>query len=387
MLMQLPSPLLLCSTNTAQAFKPQFHAADIEPGAMERNAELQQLQEESRRVNSKCGYMRGKAAQTQMWLNVHESEHRLVLRDIEATYAFVGLFFPADRQKFGSNIADWRQKLSTRTKLVDNQYKAMQLPYFRDWRSDELLPTDFGPPCKNDDAYIPLETKGRTKKPPREWDAVTRPVIARLYKSGIITPCHVNLPGGRAIAREDPMTGQQAMFIDYRKSPLFGGKTIEDRSHIIDFKTVDLIKIAREHNERNKFGRSRFALLRVYSHPMFWTNVVGYDLRENFAFEDCRGRAWAWKFYPKEVAGSEWSVQHTLDLKLKRWRSQLGKNVKVRRDIVLVMGDTQEELEKMVLGTVFALQTANWRHEVDFWRSFVDVDLEFLENLDKKWLE
>ena len=93
------------------------------------------------------------------------------------------------------------------------------------------------------------------------------------------------------------------------------------------------------------------------------------------------------KFYPKDAAGSQWSFQNALDSKLKRWRPQLGKNVQVRRDIVLVMGNTREELEQMMLGTVFALQTANWRNEVDFWRSFVDVDFEFLDNLDKKWLE
>ncbi|KAF2211248.1 hypothetical protein CERZMDRAFT_85438 [Cercospora zeae-maydis SCOH1-5] len=55
----------------AKILKPQFHAADIEPGAMERYAELQQFQEESRRINYKSSYMRGKWAQTLMWLGVH----------------------------------------------------------------------------------------------------------------------------------------------------------------------------------------------------------------------------------------------------------------------------------------------------------------------------
>ncbi|PIA96173.1 hypothetical protein CB0940_10666 [Cercospora beticola] len=378
---------LFTEREKAKAFKPQIHAADIEPGAMERYAELQQFQEESRRVNAKCGYMRGKAAQTQMWLNVHQSEHRLVFRDLEATYAFVGLFFPADREKYGDAVADWRQNLATRTKLVDNQYKATQLPYYRDWRSDELLPKDFWPPCKNNDAYIPLETASRLKKPPREWDALTRPIIARLYKAGIISPSPISLPCGRAIAREDPMTGEQRMFIDFRKSLNFRGEAIGDRSHITDFRAVDLLGLAREHNMRNTPGKSHFALLRVYSHPMFWPVVIGFDTREYMTFEDCRGRAWSWKFYPKDAAGSQWSFQNALDSKLKRWRPQLGKNVQVRRDIVLVMGNTREELEQMMLGTVFALQTANWRNEVDFWRSFVDVDFEFLDNLDKKWLE
>jgi hypothetical protein len=80
-------------------------------------------------------------------------------------------------------------------------------------------------------------------------------------------------------------------------------------------------------------------------------------------------------------------MQHAIDLRLSRWKAQLGNNVKVRRDLVLVMGEDREELEKYMLGTVFALQTSPWRLEVDFWRSFVDVDVGFLENLDKKWVE
>ncbi|KAM3414236.1 hypothetical protein BST61_g10893 [Cercospora zeina] len=298
-------------TNDVQIFKPQFHAADIEPGAMECYAELQQFQAESRIISYSPSYMRGKWAQTLLWLDVHQSEHRLVLRDMVATYAFVGLFFPAAPEKYGSVIAQWRQMLATRTKLVDNEHKKTQFTYYRDWRSNVYLPRDFWPPGKNDDTYLPLETKEWAKKPPREWDAVTRPIIARLYKAGIVMPLAASVPDGRAIARKDRMTGQQMMYIDHRQSPNFGGKSILDRSHITDFRTVDLIGLAREHNQKNASGRSHFALLRVYNHPMFWPNTMGGHGRAHMAFEHCRGRSWAWTFYPKEAAGGEWSFQHT----------------------------------------------------------------------------
>ncbi|KAM3414237.1 hypothetical protein BST61_g10893 [Cercospora zeina] len=201
----------------AKIFKPQFHAADIEPGAMECYAELQQFQAESRIISYSPSYMRGKWAQTLLWLDVHQSEHRLVLRDMVATYAFVGLFFPAAPEKYGSVIAQWRQMLATRTKLVDNEHKKTQFTYYRDWRSNVYLPRDFWPPGKNDDTYLPLETKEWAKKPPREWDAVTRPIIARLYKAGIVMPLAASVPDGRAIARKDRMTGQQ-MILSYGRS-------------------------------------------------------------------------------------------------------------------------------------------------------------------------
>lgn len=80
-------------------------------------------------------------------------------------------------------------------------------------------------------------------------------------------------------------------------------------------------------------------------------------------------------------------MQATLDTRLKRWQLQLGNNVLAKRDIVLVMGKDRKELEEMMRGTVFALQTNPWRLEVGFWKSFVDVDVDFLTGLDRRWLE
>jgi hypothetical protein len=35
----------------------------------------------------------------------------------------------------------------------------------------------------------------------------------------------------------------------------------------------------------------------------------------------------------------------------------------------------------------WAVQTRPWRLEIDLWRSFVNVDVEFLEGLDRRWLD
>lgn len=86
-------------------------------------------------------------------------------------------------------------------------------------------------------------------------------------------------------------------------------------------------------------------------------------------------------------AGYEWSLQDNNELRFKRFKGQLGKDVRVHRGHILVIGQDQRELEKMMLGTIFAMHTSPWRGEIDFWKSFIDVDLEFLESLDKTWVE
>jgi hypothetical protein len=55
--------------------------------------------------------------------------------------------------------------------------------------------------------------------------------------------------------------------------------------------------------------------------------------------------------------------------------------------MVLVMGEDVQELRRLSEGVTWAIQTKPWRLEVDLWRSFVNVDLQFLEDLDPKWLE
>jgi hypothetical protein len=53
----------------------------------------------------------------------------------------------------------------------------------------------------------------------------------------------------------------------------------------------------------------------------------------------------------------------------------------------LVMGENQEDLLRLAVAATFAIVTRPWRLEVDLWKSFVNVDLKFLEELDERWLE
>ena len=64
-----------------------------------------------------------------------------------------------------------------------------------------------------------------------------------------------------------------------------------------------------------------------------------------------------------------------------------GANVLVRRDLFLVMGLNEGDLREVATAVAFAILTRPWRWEVDVWRSFVNVDLEFLEGLDGRWFD
>ncbi|KAK7756678.1 hypothetical protein SLS62_001119 [Diatrype stigma] len=56
-----------------------------------------------------------------------------------------------------------------------------------------------------------------------------------------------------------------------------------------------------------------------------------------------------------------------------------------RGDLFLVMAPGERDLLRWCVALVLALQTRPWFREVDLWRSFVDVDLDFLEGLDIAW--
>jgi hypothetical protein len=115
--------------------------------------------------------------------------------------------------------------------------------------------------------------------------------------------------------------------------------------------------------------------------------MLGWNNRDNTSFIDGLGRTWDWKFIPKDMPYSEWSIHHQARLRIKPYAKQLGDRLLVRRDSFLVMGEDEEDLLRLTVAATFAIVTRPWRLEVDLWKSFVNVDLKFLEDLDDRWLE
>lgn len=80
-------------------------------------------------------------------------------------------------------------------------------------------------------------------------------------------------------------------------------------------------------------------------------------------------------------------MHHSSKLRIEPFRHLLGKNVLFSRNLFLVMGENESDLCKFAIATTFAIQTNPWRLEVDLWRSFVNIDLEFLQGLADQWME
>ena len=92
---------------------------------------------------------------------------------------------------------------------------------------------------------------------------------------------------------------------------------------------------------------------------------------------------------PKDMPGSEWSIHFNMEQALGKFKRQLhfGKQVLPRRDLIFVMGSDEEELMKLTIGATYAVQARPWIREIDLWKSFINVDEDFLKGLHRWWLD
>ncbi|MCJ1290653.1 hypothetical protein MMC34_002195 [Xylographa carneopallida] len=196
-------------------------------------------------------------------------------------------------------------------------------------------------------------------KYPFEWDLTTRPIIAHLFKEGVLTTSRHEGAAGYAIAAQEP--GRKAdLYCDYRQK--IGA--VHMPSDMADPRTITIDSLrtrAREFSKNNP--QARFAVLKLWSAAYCYPFMLLASKRWQWSFHDCIGRVWEWKFIPKDMPYSE------------------GKVV-LKSDLFLVMGEDEKDLQKLATAVTFAIQTRPWRLEIDLWKSFVNVDLKFL----KRWM-
>ena len=104
------------------------------------------------------------------------------------------------------------------------------------------------------------------------------------------------------------------------------------------------------------------------------------------SFLDTTGRTWDWKFIPIDMPYSEWSMHKSASDRIAPFKRIFKNRVVVKCNIFHVMGTDEDELFLNTVGTTFATQTKPWRLEVDFWKSFVNIDRTFLTDLDSAWM-
>lgn len=136
-----------------------------------------------------------------------------------------------------------------------------------------------------------------------------------------------------------------------------------------------------------KHDNARFALLRIWSAPHYYPIMVGQSNRPSTSFLDSLCRSWEWKFVPKDMPGSEYTLHLATSMRLETLKHKFGDRVMSRGDLIVVMGEDADDLLKFCTAVTLAVQTRPWYREVDLWKSFINVDLEFIEGLESYWLD
>ncbi|MCJ1287642.1 hypothetical protein MMC26_006994 [Xylographa opegraphella] len=354
----------------AKALKSMFHAADLESGANERYTETNTTIKKMQRYNAPGEIRLLHCLNILEWMGQRPEKkvQSRMIHDMRKAYAMMSLFFPTGF--FESNSG-----LQFKDSLLFNQSERMRRlpPDRRTHHSNVCMPKQLWA------EWDTFHTEEEVHKYPFDWDLTIRPIIARLFKEGLLTTSRYEGAAGYAIAAQEP--GRKAdLYCDYRLN--IGAIHMTDLRLIT---TETLRNRAREYNKNNP--QARFALLKLWSAAHFYPFMLLGSTRWQWSFRDCIGRTWEWKLIPKDMPYSEWSVHRNCKERLEPFMRVFKGRVVVKRDLFLVMGEDEKDLQKMATAVTFAIQTRPWRLEVDLWKSFVNVDLKFLEEMDDKWLE
>ena len=218
-------------------------------------------------------------------------------------------------------------------------------------------------------------------KYPENWKYITRPTIAHLYRHGLLAPRYRAEYSGCAVCLTEPSRpGSTDLYFDFRED----AQEMKPRMPMQDpAKLPSLLSQARDYAAENP--DAYFSLIRIWSAPHFWPLMLGYDNRDGTSFADDLGRTWEWKFVPKDMPFSEWSIHHALRLRLMEYEKVVEGKIFLKGDKCLVVGKNREMCRNYSTIACFALTTRPWRLEVDAWKSFLGVKVEFLEGLDERW--
>ena len=227
--------------------------------------------------------------------------------------------------------------------------------------------------------------------------------ISAVYVAGIVTPSYEveDTYNYQLVALQESESRPLDFFIDMRQFPVLESDLKRIRAEMENW--PDLRARAKEFAQTHP--NARFAVLRTWSNPYFWPCMYSLKRRSETAFRDAIDRPWLFKFVPKDMPEGEWSIHTSLEKQFARFQEPLKVNgsplhgfsrkkyskteerVLLRRDIVLVMAEDEDDCLRMATGATYAMQSYPWLREVDVWKSFANVDVDFIERLDKYWLE
>ncbi|OQV00840.1 hypothetical protein CLAIMM_06285 [Cladophialophora immunda] len=366
----------------SKVFKEAWHGCDLEPGARDSWNDYISIRYDAEKdlvlFDEACFL----SAQVLKHLEYHPETHPRVMNDVRRACAAVLLFSSKASSFLGGRYGDKHKD----SKLLDQKGRSEQLPTRRSCYSSKYRDGSFYK------AFDEAVQASRTKvsqtlydELPAEWDICIRPKLAQLFKHGVICVSYTPeecIPGRAFAAKEHgrPLD----LFIDYR--PTVNGTRLT--KHMVSPYAIT-IESLRENARQFATSRpeARFALLRLWSTPYFYPFMIALWNRPSHAFTDAIGRAWEWKFMPTDMPYSEHSVHYNMTERFNPFMAKFehGNRLKIRKDVVLVMGENEEQLLKLASAATFIVQTRPWRLEIDFCKSFVNIDIEFLNGLDDAW--
>ncbi|KAI0967045.1 hypothetical protein F4678DRAFT_465849 [Xylaria arbuscula] len=397
--------LMVMEKDRGDALLEAFHAGDLEPGASEKYEETCAI------VNGILDQPGSNGSHAWFWLILEVLEwlevradyteysqderapwpHPFITQDILKAWACMATFFPdlEECQPATNFFMSSEGQKYQKSLLRDSHQRTSILPDIRTKTSFKYRPKQF---WKEWDDIV---TKGRRDETyyadtyPLQWSVVIRPILAKLYLAGIISPMLLqNTPSvcpGFAVANTEPhRPDKMDLFIDYADRQKASGFPTKIPGLVRPDEFPALLPLARTFAAKNT--KAHFAVLRLWSAPHFYPAMLGDQNRMGSAFLDPAGRSWRWNFIPKDMSVSEWSMYNNLKLRLDLLKKQLGDRVIHRDDVVLVMGADQLDLLRYAMAVTFAIQTKPWIREFDLWKSFVNVDIDFLDGLDPYWL-
>ncbi|KAI8668515.1 hypothetical protein NCS55_00877700 [Fusarium keratoplasticum] len=398
--LNMSDPMETMERDRSFGFKDSFHAGDLEPGS---NENWDQVQE---RINAMLATPHAGPtdwvwflAEILDWLDLradykdytHDPSfpwpHGFIIQDLVKAFASVAMFFPeAEAATLVTQFIKSKQCDNFRNTLLFNpKERSKTLPDRRSRTSykfrDPAFWTEWNEFLKTKSFYADVY--------PFDWSLAIRPIVARLYVAGVIAPAYLQNDSqvvlGMATAKTEPHRPDKLdLFINYEDR--YGNfPMVFPPSFVHPSKWPHVLPTAESFAEKNK--GARFALIRLWSAPHFYPLMVGLGNRQNTSFLDSMGRSWEWKFVPKDMVGSEYSAHHTTERRLQLLQKQFKGHVMNRADLILVMGKDADELLKFCTAVTFAIQTKPWLREIDLWKSFINVDLEFLQGLDPYWLD
>lgn len=403
------SKLELMERDRAYGFKESFHLGDLEPGAREKYVESMKI------IIGLQNSSSVKAAGTdwawfclnildqlelRAWYDDYDQNplspwpHRYLAQDVTQALVTMSLFFPnVEVTKLVRDFLDSEQGSQFKnSEIFDPVARSRQTLDRRSRTSQSRKPESFFKELEQ----LEEGEESMVDSYPVDWSKAARPIIAKLYRAGIIQPSntqpHPEVVPGYAFAAEEPhRPGKLDFFVRFERHPDEPIRHPREWAPVEDW--PDLLESAKEFAKDKP--AARFSLLRMWSAPHFYPLMVGYWTRHHVTFMDSCARSWEFKFVPKDLEGSELSAMHATSSRIKlvveRARrhdsTDLGRHFVSRGDAILVMAESEEELLWLSTIATFAMQTKPWLREVDMWRSFVNVELDFLQGLDPSWLD